>query len=61
MHEHLRVAVEPVAEPDALERELIARACPPLNLKGWLNPEATTIRALRKACADEARRDHPRT
>ena len=61
MHEHLRVAVEPVTEPDALERELIALACPPLNLKGWSNPEAVTIRALRKACADEARRDHPRT
>lgn len=61
MHEQLRVAVARVDEPDALERELIALACPPLNLRGWPNPEARTIRALRKACADEARRDHPRT
>lgn len=56
MHEHLRVAIESVAQPDTLERELIALACPPLNLKGWPNPEAVTIKALRIACADEARR-----
>lgn len=61
MHEHLRVAVEPVREPAALERELIALACPPLNLTGWSNPEAATIKALRRSCVDEARRDHPRT
>jgi hypothetical protein len=60
MHEHLRVAVEPVSDPDDLERALIALACPPLNLKGWPNPEAATIKALRKICADQARRDHPR-
>ena len=60
MLEHLRVAVEPVPQPDELERQLIELACPPLNLKGWPNPEAPTIRALRRACADEARRDQPR-
>jgi hypothetical protein len=60
MHGHLRVAVEPVADPNALEGELIVRAGPPLNLTGWPNLESATIRALRKACVEEARRDHPR-
>lgn len=60
MHAHLSVAVAPVDEPHQLEDELIALACPPLNLTGWPNPEAATIRALRRVCADEARRDHPR-
>lgn len=61
MHECLHVAVEAVEEPAQLERELIALACPPLNLTGWPNPEGTTIKTLRKTCADEARRDHRRT
>lgn len=60
LREHLRVAVEAVPDPADLERQLIEFACPPLNLKGWPNPQAATIRALRKACADEARRDYPR-
>lgn len=60
MHAHLRVAVEPVDVPGELEDDLTALTCPPLNLKGWPNPEAATIRELRGACADEARRDHPR-
>jgi hypothetical protein len=61
MHAYLLVAVEPIAEPEDLERDLIALACPPLNLNGWRNPEAATIKAMRRACADEARREHPRT
>ena len=60
MHRHLGVAVEAVPGPAELERQLIELACPPLNLQRWPNREAATIRALRKACADEARRDHPR-
>ena len=60
MHEQLLVAVEPIAEPEGLERDLIALACPPLNLIGWRNPEAATIKAMRKACADEAHREHLR-
>lgn len=42
------------------ERGLIGLACPPLNLTGWANPEARSIREMRKACADEARLQHPR-
>ncbi len=32
-------------DADALERQLITLACPPLNLTGWSNPEAATIKA----------------
>jgi hypothetical protein len=35
-------------------------AQPSLNLTGWSNPHAAEIKALRKACVDEARRNHPR-
>jgi hypothetical protein len=53
---NLRVAVRAVDNPQTAEDELIALACPPLNLKGWANPDAAEVRALRKTCADEARR-----
>jgi hypothetical protein len=56
MGAHLLLGVHPVDDPRALERELIALACPPLNLTGWENPDAAEIKALRKACVDEARR-----
>jgi hypothetical protein len=42
------------------EDGLIGLACPPLNLNGWANPDARSIRELRKACADEARLQRPR-
>jgi hypothetical protein len=61
MRDNLRVSVHAVVEPKAVEDELIALARPPLNLRGWANPEAIHIKALRKACVDEARRDHPRS
>lgn len=60
--ENLRVGTH-VLDLDSLktnEGALIALACPPLNLTGWANPESQFIRELRKACADEARREHPR-
>ena len=60
MREHLRVAVHPCTDGDAIETELIALACPPLNLTKWANPHAAEIRAKRKACAEEAKRDHAR-
>jgi hypothetical protein len=60
MHRHLRVAVAAHPEPDDIERELIACAQPPLNLTRWSNPHAVEINALRKACVEEARHDHPR-
>jgi hypothetical protein len=40
--------------PD-LEKMLIARMRPLLNLKGWPNPDRKEIKRLRKFCADEAR------
>ena len=60
MHAELRVAAEPHRDPAAIERELIALACPPLNLTGWKNPNAVEIKALRKACVEEARQNFPR-
>lgn len=56
MREHLRVAVLPHAGPDALESELIPPAQPPLNLNKWPNPHRADVMALRKVCADDARR-----
>jgi hypothetical protein len=61
MRRSLLVGVQAVPEPKALEDELITVARPPLNLKGWANPEAAGIKALRKACVNEARRQHPRS
>lgn len=52
----LRVGVQPIAKPKAIEKELIALACPPLNLTHWPNPDGPTIKAARKACVEEARR-----
>jgi hypothetical protein len=60
MREHLRVAVHPCTDPDEIETDLIAAACPPLNLTKWANPHAVEIKALRRLCVEEARRDHAR-
>lgn len=62
MIQHLRVGTYAVDFDDlqAHEAQMIALACPPLNLTGWKNPEARAIRELRKVCADQARAAHPR-
>ena len=39
-----------------LEAVLITASEPPLNLKGWRNPQAPHVRALRAQCASEAKR-----
>lgn len=58
----LRVGVQPIARPKTIEKELIALACPPLNLTYWPNPDAPTIKAARKACVEEARQaEHRRS
>ncbi len=59
MTRNLVVAVAPLSEPDQAEKELIALACPPLNLTGWSNPDASAIKAARKECADIARGTRP--
>jgi hypothetical protein len=38
-----------------IEKRLISELKPPLNLSGWLNPQAARLRALRRICRDEAR------
>ncbi|HEY5196240.1 MAG TPA: hypothetical protein VIJ51_04385 [Solirubrobacteraceae bacterium] len=55
MRENLRVGTRALEHPQTREAELISLACPALNLTGWANPEAATVRELRKACANEAR------
>ena len=60
MLEHLRVSVVACPDPERVESELVALARPPLNLTGWSNPHAPKIKALRKACVEAARRNHPR-
>lgn len=60
MDENLRLGVHPFGDPDDLEKELIGLACPPLNLKGWANPDATAVKEARKACVELARTADPR-
>jgi hypothetical protein len=56
MRRNLKVGICPVADPEQIELEVIAMLKPPLNIKGWANPIAGRLRALRRLCADEARR-----
>jgi len=60
MARNLRVAVLEHPDGGQAEGDLVALAHPPLNLAGWANPHGPLIRALREACADEARREFPR-
>jgi hypothetical protein len=60
MAEHLEVGVQPIPDPRAVETELIALACPPMNLTGWANPATAEIKAKRKACVALAERAEPR-
>jgi hypothetical protein len=59
MKSHLRMNLVPIprdrAKIEQVERRLIANLKPPLNLKGWSNPQARTLNVLRKICRDEAR------
>lgn len=60
MREHLLIARAPVAAPArAIEKALIFRLQPPINLTDWQNPHFSTIREFKRACRDEAaaRRD----
>ena len=56
MAEHLRLAVHSEQDANATERDAIRALQPPLNLKGWANPQKSRIMECRRACADEARR-----
>lgn len=60
MKRHLRMNLVPIptggkAKIEKIEQRLIAKLKPPLNLKGWRNAQAPTVKALRKTCSDEAR------
>ena len=45
----------PSSTPAATEEKLIREHRPPLNLKGWVNPDGVMTKAARKQCADLAR------
>jgi len=60
MTDHLCINLVPIrmggkAKIEQVEQWLIAKLKPPLNLKGWRNPQAQTLKALRKICREEAR------
>jgi hypothetical protein len=40
---------------EEVEADLITSLEPPLNLKGWKNPQKPLIQELRRACVEEAR------
>ena len=46
--------VATTAAPATIEAALIARLRPPLNLRGWPNPERKRLMELRRICRDEA-------
>lgn len=54
MEASLLVAAHPLRDPERIESRLVARARPPLNLKGWNNPNADRVRAARNACMEMA-------
>jgi hypothetical protein len=56
MKENLQIAVYETDDIDYVETELIQAAKPIFNLTGWDNPYAKTIKAKRKICAEEARK-----
>jgi hypothetical protein len=60
MYAELRVAVAPYPEPPASDKELIALACPPLNLTGWGESARRRDQGSPEAYVDEARRNFPR-
>jgi hypothetical protein len=58
MNDHLCMNLVPIRpgsiEIKQVERCLITKLEPPLNLKGWRNPQAAALKALRNICRDEA-------
>ena len=55
MQTHLTYASYTTDEAIALlEKDLIRHLCPPLCLTSWKNKQALLIKAMRKACSDEA-------
>jgi hypothetical protein len=54
MRSHLQLAVYEHEVVEEIESDLIRTLEPPLNLKGWSNPDRPRLLSLRKKCADEA-------
>ncbi|MGF6408896.1 GIY-YIG nuclease family protein [Paraburkholderia sp. MM5482-R1] len=59
MRGNLKISVHADTDYAVVERDLINGLQPILNLTGWPNPNRREIKALRKACADEARQRRP--
>jgi hypothetical protein len=56
MHSNLEYANYPYdGDVDQLEKRLISENKPPLNLKGWPNPQREIIEAKRKKCKEKAK------
>ena len=56
MTEHLSCSFALVEnDVNGIERQLIKDLKPPLNLKGWKNPQRQRLRTLRAICREEAR------
>jgi hypothetical protein len=57
MRDNLRYShIAVVENVEAVEADLIRSLEPPLNLKGWKNPQKRLIQELRRACVEEAKR-----
>lgn len=54
MERNLLVAARPIRDPERVESRLVTHTHPPLNIKGWHNPNADRIRAARNLCMDLA-------
>lgn len=57
MENNLEIGVCPLNDFDTIEKDLIAGLKPVLNLTGWDNPFRKEIKAMRKVCADESRKN----
>jgi urocanate hydratase len=44
---------------EKLEKQVIARLQPPMNLNKWRNPQKKMVEELRKICREEARAGEP--
>jgi len=61
METNLLVAARPIRDPERVEGRLVNFTHPPLNLKGWKNPNADRIRAARNLCVELAMDQSPQS
>jgi hypothetical protein len=63
IYEHLSMTHVPLSgdkdDIEKLEKQVIARLQPPMNLNKWRNPQKKMVEELRKICREEARAGEP--